>query len=68
MQNDIRKSWNNTHTSPIREIKRDLGKIAPFTVKETHCLHNSGIRTWHGKIDTVLFSMLQLTAPTENRA
>ena len=41
MQNDIRKSRNNTLISPIREIKSDLGKIVPFIVKETHRLHNS---------------------------
>ena len=41
MQNNIRKSWNNTPGSPVREIKRNFGKIAHFVVKETHRLHNS---------------------------
>ena len=41
MQNDIRKSWNNTLASPVREIKSNLGRIAHFIVKETHRLHNS---------------------------
>ena len=41
MQNNIRKSRNKTHTSPVREIKSNLGKIAHFIVKETHRIHNS---------------------------
>ena len=41
MQNDIRKSWNNTPGSPVREIESNLGNIAHFIVKETHRLHNS---------------------------
>ena len=36
MQNDIRKSWNNTLDSPVCEIKSNLGKIGHFIVKQTH--------------------------------
>ena len=41
MQNNMRKSWNNTIASPVCVIKINLGKIGHFIVKETHRLHNS---------------------------
>ena len=41
MQNDIRKSRNNTLASPICEIKGYLDKIVHFMVKENHRHHNS---------------------------
>ena len=41
MQNDIRKSSNNTLASSVCEIKSNLGKTVHFIVKETHRLHNA---------------------------
>ena len=41
MQNDIKKSRNNTLTSPICEIKGYLDDIVNFMVKVNHRLHNS---------------------------
>ena len=33
MQNNNRKSWNNTLASPVIEIKSNMGKIVHFIVK-----------------------------------
>ena len=41
MQNDIRKSSNNTLASPVCEIESYLGNTVHFIVKETHRLHNA---------------------------
>ena len=65
MQNDIRKSSNNTLASPVCEIKSNLGKTVHFIVKETHRLHN---RTWYRKSDIVRFSMFHHSAPGDNHA
>ena len=47
MQNNIRKSWNNTLAPPVREIQSNLGKNADFIDKETHRFHNSVSENWH---------------------
>ena len=60
IQNDIRKSWNNTLASPVREIKSNLGKIAHFIVKEIHRLHNSVTELDTAKLTSCLFQCLAL--------
>ena len=72
MQNHLRKSSNNTLDSLVCEIKSNLDKTVHFIVKETHRLHHAeldiGGRTWHRKIDIVLFSMFHHSAPGDNHA
>ena len=67
MQNNIRKSWNNTLASPVPEIKSNLNKIGHFIVKKKTTASIIRDRTWHGKIDIVLFSMFHHPAPANNR-
>ena len=55
MQNNIKKSWNNTLASPVRETKSNLGKIAHFVVKEIHRLHNSVTEPDTAKLTSSLF-------------
>ena len=63
MQNDIRKSQNNTLASPICDIKGYLDKIVHFMVKENHRLHNSV-----AELDIALFSISHHFASDDNRA
>ena len=55
MENNIRSSLNNTFASPVCEIKRNLGEIAHFIVKETHRLHSSVTERVIAKLQSSLF-------------
>ena len=66
MRNDIKKSRNNTPTSPICEIKGYLGKIVNFMVKVNHPLHDSVAELDIEKFDIALFSIFHHFAPDDN--
>ena len=62
MQNDIRKSRNNTIASPICDIKGYLDEIVHFMVKENHRLHNSVVELDIAKLTSRFFQYF-ITSP-----
>ena len=62
MQNDIRKSRNNTLASPICDVKGHLDKIVHLMVKENHRLHNSVAELDIAKLTSRFFQYL-ITSP-----
>ena len=68
MQNDIRKSRNNTLASHICEIKGYLNKIVHFMVEENHRLHNSVAEFDIAKLTSRFFSIFHHFAPNDNRS